>query len=183
LSIENVRSFLDRREISFDGNISILIGPNGGGKTNLLDTLVGMLRRHIFNAPYYAHVPNVDEPDRWEVRYNDSLNQLTFEKHSMARGQGQAVELELEVTAQDVDNMRAIQADANEIRSSLYRKYYPDPWQGVENWDVSKIVTGQRVTAIWRNGSLQQPTDKAAQDFLAYLHVFEGDNTLRAQAG
>jgi len=183
LSIENVRSFLDRREISLDGNISILIGPNGGGKTNLLDTLVGMLRRHIFNAPYYAATPTIDEPDRWEMRYNDSLNQLTFEKHSMARGLGQAIELELEVSAQDVDNMRAIQVDADELRSSLNRKYYPDPWQGVENWDVSKIVAGQRVTAVWRSGSLQQPTEKAAQDFLAYLHVFEGDNTLRAQAG
>lgn len=36
IAIENVRSFLDRREIRFEGGISILIGPNGGGKTNLL---------------------------------------------------------------------------------------------------------------------------------------------------
>ena len=37
--IENVRSFLNRREMLFDGPISIIIGPNGGGKTNLLDTV------------------------------------------------------------------------------------------------------------------------------------------------
>lgn len=183
LSIENVRSFLDRREISFDGNISILIGPNGGGKTNLLDTLVGMLRRHVFNAPYYTPAPTADEPERWEMRYNDSLNQLIFEKHSMGRGQVQVVELELEVSAQDIDNMHAIKAGANELRRSLNRKFYPDPWQGVENWDVPNIAAGQRITAVWRDGSLQPPTAKAAQDFLAYLHIFEGDNTLRAQAG
>ena len=183
LTIENVRSFLDRREISFDGNISILIGPNGGGKTNLLDTLVGMLRRHVFNAPYYAHSPTADEPDRWETRYNDSLNQLTFEKHSVARELGQVVELELEVSAQDVENMRAIQADAPELRAGLNRKFYPDPWQGVDGWDVSKIAAGQLVTAAWRDGSVQRPAEKPARDFLAYLHVFEGDNTLRAQAG
>ncbi|MER9022147.1 AAA family ATPase [Mesorhizobium sp. M0815] len=183
LSIENVRSFLDRREISFDGNISILIGPNGGGKTNLLDTLVGMLRRHVFNAPYYAHTPTIDEPNRWETRYNDSLDQLTFEKHSAARELGQVIELELEVGAQDVENMQAIQADATDLRNGLNRKFYPDPWQGVENWDVSKIAAGQRVTAVWRDGSVQQPAEQPARDFLAYLHVFEGDNTLRAQAG
>ncbi|MBP0111066.1 AAA family ATPase [Bradyrhizobium vignae] len=183
LSIENVRSFLDRREISFDGNISILIGPNGGGKTNLLDTLVIMLRRHVFNAPYYAPSPTVEEPNRWELRFNDNLNQLTFEKHSTARHLGQVVELELEVSAQDVENMLAIRADANDLRAGLTRKIYPDPWQGVEEWDVSKIAAGQVVTAIWRDGAMQQPEEKRARDFLAYLHVFEGDNSLRALAG
>lgn len=183
LSIENVRSFLDRREIIFDGNISILVGPNGGGKTNLLDTLVTMLRRHVFNAPYYEHTPNVDEPNRWHGRYNDSLNQLTFEKHSAAQNLGQVVELELEVGPQDVENMRAIQADAGDIRESLNRKFEPDPWQGVEKWDVSAIDAGQRVAAVWRDGSMQQPQEKHAREFLEYLHVFEGDNTLRAHAG
>lgn len=183
LSIENVRSFLERREISFDGNISILIGPNGGGKTNLLDTLVGMLRRHVFNASYYAPSPTNDEPNRWEAVYNDSLSQLTFERHSAARSLAQMIELELEVSAQDVENMRAIQADAAGLRSSLNRRFYPDPWEGVEEWDVSEIAAGQRVTAVWHHGSVQQPAEKPARDFLAYLHVFEGDNALRAQAG
>ncbi|RTE92758.1 chromosome segregation protein SMC [Bradyrhizobium sp. LVM 105] len=183
LSIENVRSFLDRREITFDGNISILIGPNGGGKTNLLDTLVGMLRRHVFNAPYYAHAGTVEEPNRWEIRYNDNLNQLTFEKYSKARDRDQTVEIVLEVSAQDIDNMRAIQTDAGDIRAALSRKYYPDPWQGVMDWDVSKLSAGQHVTVVWHNGAVRQPTEKTAQDFLAYLHVFEGDNALRAQTG
>jgi putative ATP-dependent endonuclease of OLD family len=182
LSIENVRSFLNRREISFDGNISILIGPNGGGKTNLLDTLVGMLRRHIFNAPYYAHSPTEDEPNRWETRYNDPLNQLTFEKHSGARERDQVVEIELEVGPQDVENMTAIKTGVAELRNTLNRKFYPDPWLGVDEW-ISQIAAGQRVTAVWRNGVLQPSGEKPARDFLAYLHVFEGDNTLRAQAG
>jgi predicted ATPase len=183
LSIENVRSFLDRREISFDGNISILIGPNGGGKTNLLDTLVSMLRRHVFNTTYYVPSPTDADPNRWEARYNDSLNQLTFEKHSAARKLGQAVELELEVSAQDIENMSAIQADAADLRKGLTRTFDPDPWQGVEDWDISQIGAGQKVTAVWRNGSVQRPAEKPARDFLAYLHVFEGDNSLRAQAG
>lgn len=183
LIIENVRSFRERREVNFDGNISILIGPNGGGKTNLLDTLVGMLRRHVFNAPYYVPTPNADEPNRWEIRYNDSLNQLTFEKHSGGMDLPQVVELELEVGEQDLENMRAIQADAPTIRNQLNRKFNSDPWSGVEDWDVSTIVPGQRVTAVWRKGDLQNPNDKSARDFLSYLHVFEVDNTLRAHAG
>jgi putative ATP-dependent endonuclease of OLD family len=48
VAIENVRSFLDRAELMLDGPITIVIGPNGGGKTNLLDTVVIMLRRYLF---------------------------------------------------------------------------------------------------------------------------------------
>ena len=44
LGIENVRSFLDREELQLPGELSIIIGPNGGGKTNLLDTAVLALR-------------------------------------------------------------------------------------------------------------------------------------------
>lgn len=32
--VENVRSFLEPAELLLDGDISIIIGPNGGGKTN-----------------------------------------------------------------------------------------------------------------------------------------------------
>lgn len=183
LAIENVRSFLDRREIQFGENISILIGPNGGGKTNLLDTLVGMLRRHIFNSPYYIASPTPDDPTRWEGRYNDILNQLTFDKHSFGSTSGQLVEVELEVSPQDVANMQTIQTDAAEIRRLLGRTVYPDPWQDVNDWNVSQIAAGQRVTATWRNGTFIPPIDQPSRDFLAYLHVFEGDNTLRALVG
>jgi hypothetical protein len=32
IRLENVRSFLEAAELSIDGDISIVIGPNGGGK-------------------------------------------------------------------------------------------------------------------------------------------------------
>ncbi|HAT8810715.1 TPA: AAA family ATPase, partial [Legionella pneumophila] len=50
LEVENVRSFLDKAELILDGKISIIIGPNGGGKTNLLDILVIMLRRYLYKS-------------------------------------------------------------------------------------------------------------------------------------
>ena len=48
VAIENVRAFLDRAEFMPDCPITIVIGPNGGGKTNHLDTIVIMLRRYLF---------------------------------------------------------------------------------------------------------------------------------------
>ncbi|MES0197708.1 AAA family ATPase [Mesorhizobium sp. M0011] len=183
LAIENVRSFLDRREISFDGQISILIGPNGGGKTNLLDTLVIMLRRYIFNSPYYRHAPTADEPDRWEEQYNDQLNQLFFEKNSAGGALDQVIELELEITQDDIDNMQLIQSEAGQVLAAQKRRFISNPWQGVEDWDIAAIVPGARVVAIWKNGTIVPPPEAWAQHFLRYLHVFETDNNFRAEAG
>lgn len=183
LAIQNVRSFLDRREILFDGQISILIGPNGGGKTNLLDTLVIMLRRHVFNAPYYRNVSTAEEPNRWEEMYNDQLNNLVFEKHSAGAALPQIVELDLEVTQVDIDNMSVIKSEAADVLAASKRKFLQNPWNGVENWNVEPILAGALVTPRWTNGKLEQPPETWARDFLSYLHVFETDNYFRAEAG
>lgn len=182
LVIENVRSFSDRREISFDGQISILIGPNGGGKTNLLDTLVIMLRRYIFNSPYYRHSPTAEEPDRWSEQFNDQLNQLFFEKNSAGGARDQVVELELEITQDDIENMQLIMAEASQVLAALKRRFANNPWQGVDKWDVAAMVPGARVLVTWNNGTIMQPPEAWAQHFLHYLHVFETDNYFRAEA-
>ena len=61
VAVENFRSFLDRTELILDGPISIAIGPNGGGKTNLLDAIVIALRRFIFASMYAAHAPTPEQ--------------------------------------------------------------------------------------------------------------------------
>ncbi|MBD2066097.1 AAA family ATPase, partial [Leptolyngbya sp. FACHB-671] len=44
LSIKNVKSFKDSTALLFDKKFNILVGPNGGGKSNLLDILNIVLR-------------------------------------------------------------------------------------------------------------------------------------------
>lgn len=184
LAIENVRSFLDRREILFDGQISILIGPNGGGKTNLLDTLVIMLRRYIFNSPYYRHNPTTEEPNRWVEQYNDHLSQLVFERNTAGIHRDQIIELELEVAQDDIENMRLIRAEAAQVLAAQKsRKFASNPWAGVDAWDITAIHPGALVLAVWKNGNIAQPEEEWARHFLHYLHLFETDNYFRAEAG
>ena len=82
VAIENVRSFLDRAELVLDGPLTIVIGPNGGGKTNLLDTVVIALRRYLFASMYAAPSPTAELPNRHEFRPNDALNNMVLERHS-----------------------------------------------------------------------------------------------------
>ena len=45
LEITNVKSFQDKVDLQFDTQFNILIGPNGGGKSNFLDILLIILKR------------------------------------------------------------------------------------------------------------------------------------------
>lgn len=181
--IENVRSFLEPCEVSFDGKLSIVIGPNGGGKTNLLDAIVIMLRKHLF-ATQYANLTHVGNGvQKWSLAYNENLNQLMFERNSAGADRPQKVSLSLEVTHYDIDNMRAIQKDAPELLRLSKRDYISDPWTGVHSWDLSHITAGDILTFEWSGNSLRPPATAAESAFLKYLNIFEFDNAARAEAG
>jgi hypothetical protein len=47
-----------------------------------LDILVIVLRRHLFASHYPAHSPTPEQPERYEMRPNDALNQMKLERHS-----------------------------------------------------------------------------------------------------
>ncbi|MDZ7283914.1 AAA family ATPase [Sphingomonas sanguinis] len=180
IAIENVRSFLERQEVLFDGPITIIIGPNGGGKTNLLDTVVIMLRRYLLATRYLSRVDNGDGIERYNLEYNHNLNQLAFPKHTSGLDKPQHVEIEVEASTTDLENMTRIKTDAAEIVTKIGKTLIQDPWGASSQWDISAINAGERFTYIWRNGSLQSATDQRSKHFLEYLQLFEFDNMMRS---
>lgn len=182
-NIENVRSFLDRREMVFDGQISIIIGPNGGGKTNLLDTIYTMLRRYLFATRYLASVNDGSLLNKYELRYNDQLNQMTFERHSRGADRDQIVEIEVEVSASDIANMRDIKSEAPDILKTSKRIFVSNPWQDVGQWNIEAIVAGDRMVYTWKNGALLSADNERSMHFLQYLQIYEFDNTMRSEVG
>lgn len=181
VAIENVRSFLDRAELMLDGPITIVIGPNGGGKTNLLDTIVIMLRRYLFASMYAAHAPTPEQPNRYEFRHNDALNSMVLDRHSAGTGRDQLVEVEVEVTSRDLENMRSMQADAGRLTTLASKKYYNFDLNNVNWWKLEDIAVGTRFVYRVVNGVLEQGTADARASFLQYLQMFEMDGRLREE--
>lgn len=183
VSVENVRSFLERAELSLDGPITIVIGPNRGGKTNLLDTIVIALRRYLFASMYAVHAPTPENEDRYEFRYNDVLNNMVLEKHSAALDRPQVIEMDVEVTSRDVENMISMKGDAERIIELAKKRYVNLLLHEALQWDLDVIEPGMRVTYRIQDGTLQQPQNQAANYFWQYLKMFEMDGKLREEFG
>lgn len=179
VAIENVRSFLDRAELMLDGPLNIVIGPNGGGKTNLLDTIVIMLRRYLFASMYAVHAPTAEQPGRYEIRQNDALNSMVLEHHSAGVGRAQLVEVEVEVTSIDLKNMQSMQVDADRLTELASKKYYNLTILNAKSWKLEEISVGMRFVYGILNGTFQQNGGTAGASFLQYLKMFEMDGRLR----
>lgn len=180
ITIENVRSFLSRAELILEGPISILIGPNGGGKTNLLDIAVILLRRYLFASMYPAPVPTAEQPDRHEFRHNDALNNMTLERHSNGTGMPQLVEVEIEVTQRDIDNMLAMQTEALALNAKAEKKYTNIQIKRAAVWELKNFSPGLRLKYRWAADALE-PSDGPAVQFREYMNNFEIDSLLRAE--
>lgn len=183
IRIENVRSFLKPAELLIDGDISIIIGPNGGGKTNLLDTITTTLRRHLLTSWVPVKSPTSDFPDRFQFMVNDAFNSNTLEPHSQGSGQQQIIEMDLEVTTRDLENMARMRDSANELADLTERKYIGFSLREAASWDLSCLYAGQQFTYRIINNSLQSSPDQAAALYQRYLALYEGDNRLRDELG
>lgn len=181
IALQNVRSFLDRAELSLDGPITIVIGPNGGGKTNLLDTAVVLLRRYLFASMYAAPNPTPEQPTRHEFRANDVLNNMILERHSGSDGRDQIVEAEIEVTSKDLENMRSMQNDAPRLTELANKKYVNVTLMNSSHWRIDDIAEGTRFTYRLLNGGFQPTGGEGAASFLQYLQTFEMDGRLREE--
>lgn len=184
IKLTNIRSFLDATEIPLSGDLSILIGPNGGGKTNLLDALVMTARRHLSYNMYPEHAPIPEWPQRHEFRTSGASSNFILEKHSNAPDDlDQKVVLKYEVTARDVENILDIKDGAAALLEVASKKYNNLPYQQLNNWNTSQLCAGEEFVVQVTNNSRLEVQGPHAALILDYLRLFELDANLRSEYG
>lgn len=181
IGIENVRSFLDRQELKLEGDISIVIGPNGGGKTNLLDTAVLALRLFLLKSWIPRHNPLPDWQDRYDWANNDALSVGLLEKHSVGTELPQSIELDIEVTQPDVDNIMRTKAEAEELQERTKSRYTSSPGMSAASWNTEGLQAGVIFPFRITNGSLVVPSTLGANTFYNYLETYEVNSRLREE--
>lgn len=179
LAVTNARSFLHRAELVLDGQISIIIGPNGGGKTNLLDIIVISIRRHLQSSFYFAQQPTTANPNNHTYAHNDTTH-MALEKHSLGKNVQQIIEISIEVTARDVENMKSIFTDLSDINGIL-GDYPGFPIDFVSGWGNTAVVSGDIIEFTITDGHTSFHPSPANIHFFDYIHNFENLNFLRSK--
>ncbi|HMN45569.1 MAG TPA: AAA family ATPase [Povalibacter sp.] len=170
LRIENVTSYKESTEFIFDKGVNILIGTNGGGKTNLQKILALTLTKYFIHQYDFHHDDNRTGIDLVDI-YNDRLTRRMFPKHSGEDGP-QRIYIELIPEQQDIDNIRAIGTNLAALNDQLdywerrYESYAPLT-------RVDQIAASEFFSYRIDDLVLQQPVEtEPAWAFLEYLRTF-----------
>lgn len=182
IRLKNVRSFLEEQTFELAEEISIIIGPNGGGKTNLLDTAVLSLRIYLLKSWIPHHSPIEGQQDRFEWINNDRFASNLLEKHSAASTEEQRIDLTIEVTPTDVESMKLAKKDASALQEKARSKYINIAIAGAAHWEIDEVVAGSTYTYSIVNGQLTQVNlTKAELAFMEYLQNYEVHNRIREE--
>lgn len=170
LTVKNVMSYKSATTFSLDKKLNILIGPNGGGKSNIQRILVVLLTK-FFLPQWSFQRPNTDRSaitmaDTWEV----SSIAKVLDKY-IGEDSDQEISVVLEVEQSDIDNMRLITANLDELKKRA------GPWR-----DKSiTALTDERISAIEEASTFNysfinsQPIagdNEPQHDYLSYLQSF-----------
>jgi len=183
--IENIKSFKERTEIIFNENLNIFIGPNRGGKSNLLD-IITITLKHFF-VKFYRVTKN-QEQGRW---FEDITTQNIFypinnflEKYFGNNQRNPVIEITFTLSKEDVDNIRLLKDNKERLENILngYRNKPQNNLDFINSWNLDLFSQGMSedigLTYKIHNYSLKTPTDEVERIFLQYLNYYELLNIL-----
>lgn len=112
LSIQNIKSIGNKVTLHFEDGINILIGPNGGGKSNIMDIL------NIVLNTYFIWHWNENVQPLGKIRYTKEnlANFFELSKHDEINdSQKQEIELELKFSEDDLRNIDILKSNLSRI--------------------------------------------------------------------
>lgn len=173
LAIQNIRSFGQKREFAFHDDFTILIGPNGGGKSNLLDVITVTLRQFFLRPWGLIHEQDASGP---YLRFNSEdpfRNILTELSKFEGAVDPSVIELDWQISQQDVANMHSI---VGRLQSILeHARKFRNGLNGLNFFERSRpdFVAGEILQYVIENGSIKSVSGAKGDYFLQFLHIFD----------
>ena len=176
ITIQNITSFKGPETVHFDKDLNIIIGPNGGGKSNLLRIVTLLLVKYFLPQYSFDALTNksgsFSKLENWDTtQFNENLDPFLGNTNS------QELTISLEASETDILNMRYIFWYQNEIQ------------QKIDELGCSKIpfLTDQQIRSIsetrffsykfidfrLKKSDNESLESSAATAFLLYLNNFK----------
>ncbi|WP_235901680.1 AAA family ATPase [Ochrobactrum quorumnocens] len=150
------------------------MGPNGGGKTNLLECVSNILQNKII-PPVHGYI---NQKDSRFTTINTVPHQSQLAKNFNGSNLDQIIELVVEATSIDIDNICSMSQHLPEwIRK--YSVQTNEIFIG-QSWEKPNISIGETISFSIRNS---QQIETSSPDFRKYLHYFQLDRMIRHHEG
>lgn len=179
ISIKNVKSFRSLTSIEFDDKLNILIGSNGGGKSNLLDIITLSIRKFLLLSYEILELEN-----KLTIRESSGLEQIDklLEKF-IGDVTESRIEITIKVDQQDIDNIRNLKKYSKELKKVLKSSYSRERSSFRELTELLErlsdlapeiIDLNQKLTFSITNNQLDElDVHRLEYDYLTYLNSLE----------
>jgi AAA15 family ATPase/GTPase len=148
ISIKNVKSFRDKVTLKFNSRFNILIGPNAGGKSNLLDILT-VVTHHFFIKGYSINHGNEQGITFKDINQQQSFRQIDKVLEKFIDDQSDSeIEIVYKLTKGDIDNLKSIKKNKDLLENTLIHNYRNKPIPNLDfcnSWDFRRIKENQQI--------------------------------------
>lgn len=175
LTINNLLSFRDETNIEFDQHFNILVGPNGGGKSNLLDIITVLMRRYFLHeARTYESMEN--GRTYLDLNLGVTFQHLPFVLETFGGNDSPwEVKWEIIVTEDDLEFIRETHRNKNRLLEELFN-YRNRPFQDlniIDDWSRLLNLKSGTIMRYKTTSTGCEPQDSDAGVFLKYLNYRE----------
>lgn len=119
ITLENVKSFKDKTEVEFDDEVNIFIGSNRSGKSNLLDSIIVIIRREVIYNWVIQETQHGSPPRKAETIHHQRLfdpPRIHLEKYFGYESNPQRISLYLLVTNEDLKGIQIARDNIEKLR-------------------------------------------------------------------
>ena len=174
--LQNVKSFRDQKEIKFGQGFNLLIGPNRGGKSNLLDIIVIVLRRYILYN-WIVNDVNVGNPiqKRKSITSQQLFDPLSIhlEKFFGLESSPQNIVVRIKVTNEDINGLNTVVTNFDKLKNVEETLFYNSTSTSRIKFHNSQTPVSESTIEIKiSNSNMSEPVDPASQNFLSYTRNY-----------